>query len=108
MSAKPCAVCGSVLHLTVIHSCWPMNALWYPPFGNLNPQQPASAARAAAPDYSQALKAHEDKVAEVLGNFSEAERIVAYKYLHATGIRVSTADQELRKAMRKELQGGSQ
>jgi hypothetical protein len=101
MSANTCSICGSPHHLALIHSNWPMNALWFPPYGNLGAQPAAPAPKAAS--FDDALKAHEDKVAEVIGGLGEAERAIAYKYLHAGGMRIATADHELRKAIRKEL-----
>jgi hypothetical protein len=53
--------------------------------------------------FAAALKAHEDKVAELIGNLSDAERAIAYKYLYAGGMRIATADEELRKAIRLEI-----
>ena len=97
-----CTVCGSPHHLAVIHSNWPLNALWFPPYGNLG-ASPATPEPKAAASYAEALKAHEDKVAELLGNLGDAERAIAYKYLHASGLRIGTADEDLRKAIRKEL-----
>ncbi len=103
MSVSACGVCGSPHHLAVIHSNWAMNALWFPPYGNLGAQQQAPEQKAAPASYAEALKAHEDKVAEMIGNLGEAERAIAYKYLHAGGMRIGTADYDLRKAIRKEI-----
>jgi hypothetical protein len=89
--------------LAVIHSNWPMSALWFPPYGNLGAQQAASEQKAAPVNYAEALKAHEDKVAEMIGNLGAAERAIAYKYLHAAGLRIGTADYDLRKAIRQEI-----
>ncbi|MGO9059629.1 MAG: hypothetical protein ACLQU2_19945 [Candidatus Binataceae bacterium] len=39
-----------------------------------------------------------------MGSLGDAERAIAYKYLHASGLRIGTADEDLRKAIRKELE----
>jgi hypothetical protein len=103
MSVNSCRVCGSPHHLAMIHTNWPMNAFWFPPYGNLGAQQAAPEQKAAPANYAEALKAHEDKVAELIGNLCEAERAIAYKYLHAAGLRIGTADYDLRKAIRQEI-----
>jgi len=106
MSVSACKVCGSPHHLALIHSNWPPNALWFPPYGNLGVQQQAPEQKAAPANYAEALKVHEDKVAELIGNLGDAERAIAYKYLHASGMRIGTADEDLRKAIRKEIGRG--
>jgi len=103
MSVEACSVCGSPHHLARIHDHLRHAAMWFPPYGNLGMQQQSATAKAAAPSFAEALKAHEDKVAEVIGNLGAAERVIAYKYLHATGMRIGTADEDLRKAIRKEI-----
>jgi hypothetical protein len=107
MSSSCCTKCGSPHHLAVIHLNWPMTALWFPPYGNLGAQPQPPAAAAAPSSYTEALKAHEDKVTDLIGNLGEAERAIAYKYLHASGMRIGTADDDLRKAIRREI-GGKQ
>jgi hypothetical protein len=104
MSVNACTVCGSAHHLAAVHNHLPLAALWFPPYGNLGAQQaPAQAADVPADAFAAALKAHEDKVAEVIGNLTEAERAIAYKYLHASGMRIGCVDEDLRKAIRKEI-----
>jgi hypothetical protein len=105
MSVNACTVCGSPHHLAVVHNHLPLAALWFPPYGNLGAQQNSSPAvqTAAADSFADALKAHEDKVAEMIGNLTEAERAIAYKYLHASGMRIGCVEEDLRKAIRKEI-----
>lgn len=104
MSMNACTVCGSPHHLAAVHNHLPLAALWFPPYGNLGAQAPAApAAKTAADNFADALKAHEDKVAEVIGNLGEAERAIAYKYLHASGMRIGCVEEDLRKAIRKEI-----
>lgn len=105
MSVNGCTVCGSPHHLALVHNHLPLAALWFPPYGNLGAQPQTAAAKAAAPSFAEALKAHEDKVAELMDSLGEAERAIAYKYLHASGIRIGTADHDLRKAIRREIGG---
>ena len=62
----------------------------------------AVGARILTRAFDDALKVHEDKVTEVIGGLGEAERAIAYKYRHAGGMRIATADHELRKAIRRE------
>ncbi len=105
MGTNVCARCGSPHHQAALHNHLPLAALWFPPYGNPGAQPAAAqtAADAAADPFAAALKAHEDKVAEVIGNLGEAERAIAYKYLHASGMRIGCVDEDLRKAIRKEL-----
>ena len=102
MSASSCSVCGSPHHLALIHNHLPLTAYWFAPYGNLG-AQPGAPSPKAVQTYPEVLKAHEDKVAEVIGNLGEAERAIAYKYLHAGGMRIATADEDVRKAIRKEM-----
>lgn len=103
MSVNACTVCGSPHHLAAVHNHLPLAALWFPPFGNLGAQAPAAATNATADNFADALKAHEDKVAEVIAKLGEAERAIAYKYLHASGMRIGCVEEDLRKAIRKEI-----
>jgi hypothetical protein len=108
MSANACTMCGSAHHLAAVHSHLPLAALWFPPYGNLGAQQPS--APAAKPDtnsFAAALKAHEDKVADLIGNLGEAEQAIAYKYLYASGLRIDSVDADLRKAIRREIGKGN-
>jgi hypothetical protein len=106
MSVNACKVCGSPHHLAAVHNHSALAALWFPPYGNLGAQPPsASAAKPGAASFTAALKAHEDKVAELIGNLGEAERAIAYKYLYASGMRIGSADENLRKAIHKEIRG---
>jgi hypothetical protein len=84
----------------------PIAAIWFPPYGAGVQQSPAADARAGADSFESALKAHEDRVAELIGNLGDAERAITYKYLYASGMRMGTVDEELRKAIRKELRIG--
>ncbi len=104
MSANACSMCGSAHHLAAVHNHLPLAALWFPPYGNLSAQQAsAPAAKANAASFAAALKTHEDKVAELIGNLGEAERVIAYKYLYASGMRIGSVEEDLRKAIRKEI-----
>jgi hypothetical protein len=78
-------------------------AIWFPPYGNPGPQQNPSSDSKGGTDFASALKAHEDQVAELIGNLGDAERAIAYKYLYASGMRIGNVDEQLRKAIRKEL-----
>ncbi|GEM_PF-4079982 len=83
---------------------YPFAAIWFPPFGSAAAQQNTTAdGKAGGDSFESALKIHEDRVAELIGNLSDAERAIAYKYLYASGMRIGTVDDELRKAIRKEL-----
>jgi hypothetical protein len=78
----------------------PLAAIWFPPNG--------AGAQQGAPSKDQetgaaALKEREDRVAGMIDKLGDVERLIAYKYLHATGLRISTADHELRKALRREI-----
>ena len=103
MSVNACTVCGSPHHLALVHNHLPLGALWFPPYGNLGRSRRLRR-ESPAPNFAEALKLHEDKVAEVMGSLGDAERAIAYKYLHANGLRIGTADEDLRKAIRKELE----
>ena len=108
MSANACTICGSGHHLAAVHNYMPLAALWFPPYGNLGAQQSsAPAVKADANSFAAALKAHEDKVAELIGNLGEAEQAIAYKYLYASGLRIDRVDGDLRKAIRKEIGKGN-
>ena len=86
----------------------PVAALWFPPFGNLGAQQGAAPAiKDDLPTFGAVLKAHEDKVAELIGNLGQAERAIAYKYLYASGMRIGSVDEDLRRAIRKEIGKGT-
>jgi hypothetical protein len=99
-----CTTCGSPHHLATVHNHLPLAALWFPPYGNLSAQgSSAPAAKADANSFAGVLKAHEDKVAELIGNLGDAERAIAYKYLYASGLRIDSVDEDLRKAIRKEI-----
>ncbi len=104
MSVNACTVCGSPHHLALVHNHLPLGALWFPPYGNLGTQPQTAAPKACAHGFAEILKLHEDKVVEVMGSLGDAERAIAYKYLHASGLRIGTADEDLRKAIRKELE----
>lgn len=99
-----CTLCGSPHHLPVVHSQMPLAAIWFPPYGNPG-AQPGSGSESnnGAVTFAAVLKAHEDRVSELMGNMSEAQRAIAYKFLYATGMRIGTVDEELRRAIRKEL-----
>ena len=103
MSLNTCSVCGSPHHLARIHDHLRHAAIWFPPYANPGTQQQSATANSAAPSFAEVLKTHEDKVAEVIGNLGAAERVIAYKYLHASGMRIGTADEDLRKAIRREI-----
>jgi len=104
MSGNACKMCESPYRPAAAHNSQPLSALWFPPYGNLGAQQNfAPAAQSAADSFADALKAHEDKVAELIGNLTEAERAIAYKYLHASGMRIGCVEEDLRKAIRKEI-----
>ena len=103
MSLNSCSLCGSPHHLARIHDHLRHAALWFPPYGNLGTQQQSATATTATPSFAEALKTHEDQVAEIIGNLGAAERVIAYKYLHASGMRIGTADHDLRNAIRKEI-----
>jgi hypothetical protein len=104
MSENTCTVCGSPHHQEAIHSQLPMAGLWFPLYGNLGAQQSsASGTKPGTGTFADALKTHEDKVAEVIGSLSDAERAIAYKYLYASGLRIGTVDEDLRKAIRREI-----
>jgi hypothetical protein len=45
---------------------------------------------------------------ELIGNLGAAERAIAYKYLHAAGLRMGTADYDPRKAIRQEIGNNSE
>jgi len=104
MNSSTCTMCGSPHHLAAVHNHLPLAALWFPPYGNLGAQQSsASAAKVDTSTFAGALKAHEDKVAELIGSLGEAERAIAYKYLYASGLRIGSVDEDLRKAIRREI-----
>lgn len=103
MSEDTCSICGSPHHLALIHDHLRHLALWFPPYAGSGTQAQGTVAKSAARTFTEALKAHEDKVTEVIGNFDDAERAIAYKYLHASGLRIGTADEDLRKAIHKEI-----
>ncbi|HEY2107873.1 MAG TPA: hypothetical protein VGH29_18895 [Candidatus Binataceae bacterium] len=108
MSANACTMCGSAHHLAAVHNHLPLAALWFPPYGNPGPQ-PSSApdVKAGANSFAAVLKAHEDKVTELIGSLGEADRAIAYKYLYASGMRIDRVDQDLRRAIRREIGKGN-
>lgn len=75
--------------------------MWFPPYGNLGAQSAASGTDTGS--FEAVLKTHEDKVVELIGNLSDAERAIAYKYLYARGMRIGSVDEDLRKAIRWEI-----
>jgi hypothetical protein len=108
MSANACTMCGSAHHLAAVHNHLPLAALWFPPYGNLGAQQrSAPAAKGDANSFAAVLKAHEDKVTELIGSLGEADRAIAYKYLYASGLRIGSVDEDLRKAIRREIGRGN-
>ena len=54
-----------------------------------------------APDPHARLKTIEEKVKDALDGNEELYRLVAYKYLHARGLRIASVDSEIRKELRK-------
>lgn len=108
MSISVCTICGSGHHLAAVHNSLPLAAMWFPPYGNLGAQQASvPAATADASSFAAVLKGHEDKVAELIGNLGEAEQAIAYKYLYASGMRIGSVDEDLRKAIRREIGKGT-
>jgi hypothetical protein len=106
MSKNPSAAFVSQGDPAVNHL--PQAGVWFPPFGAAGTQQPAAAgAGVEGSTFAATLKLHEDKVAELIGNLTDAERAIAYKYLHASGMRIGSVDDDLRKAIRKEIGKGS-
>ncbi len=104
MSTNPCSSCGSPPAPAALHR--QMAAIWFPPYANPGAQPPAAhsaAAKAEATTFAAVLKGHEDKVLELIGNLSDAERAIAYKYLHASGMRIGSVDADLCKAIRSEI-----
>jgi hypothetical protein len=104
MSVNHCTACGSPHHLAALHDYSRSAAIWFPPYGNPGTQPQAAAPPGTdASSFAQALKAHEDKVVELIGNLGAAERAIAYKYLHASGMRIGSVDEDLRKAIHEEI-----
>jgi hypothetical protein len=103
MITNACSVCGSPHHLGLIHDHMRQAAIWFPPYGNLGIQPQGATPKSTSPSFAEALKTHEDKIADLIGNLDAAERAIAYKYLHASGMRIATAEEDLRKAIRKEI-----
>jgi hypothetical protein len=106
MKEKACTACGSPHHLAAAHNNLPLAAIWFPPYGNSAARQNPAEGKPGTVTFSSALKAHEDRVAELFARLNEAERAIAYKYLYSLGLRIGTADDELRRAIRKELKNG--
>jgi hypothetical protein len=106
MSMNQCKACGSPDHAAALNDYSRFAAIWFPPYNTTGGQPPAAATPANQPTrFAQALKEHEDKVLELIGNLSEAQRAIAYKYLHASGLRIGSVDEDLRKAIHKEIAG---
>ena len=101
MSNKASTLGASPHHPEAAHDRLALAGMWFPPYGNLGAQ--SAGTKASASSFADALKKHEDRVAELIGNLNDAERAIAYKYLHASGMRIGTVDDDLRKAIRREI-----
>jgi hypothetical protein len=95
---------GAAGYPTLLEGVPQVAAIWFPPYGNPGASSQGTGAPKAEPSsYAQAMQEHEDKVLELIGNLGPAERAIAYKYLYASGMRIASADEDLRKAIHKEI-----